>query len=109
MSTKTPILIHSWHTPESSGGFNWYPKTPVDARNARFQYDHDVESGDFEHVILMEISVPAHLALHADPDVRDNTVTRYIDTHLLDLIETGQIGHIIARHDKNTIEMENAA
>ena len=108
MSTKTPILIHSWHTPESSGGFNWYPKTPGDG-NARLQYDHDVESGDFEHVILMEISVPAHLALHADPDVRDNTVTRYIDTHLLDLIETAQTRHTNAPHDKNTIEMENAA
>lgn len=91
---KTTIIVHSWHTPGSCGGFNWYPADGIDT--ARLQYGYDVQFNDFENVILVEFDIAIEGEV-PDPDQR-NAVTEYIDAHLLDLIETGQIGRIIARH-----------
>lgn len=86
---KQRITILSSHTPDSTGGFFWAPVG--DDRLVVKEYDRDVEYG-YSHVTLVEIAVAAHW------DRQE--ITEYIDTHLLDLIETRQIGKIIKAHDR---------
>ena len=89
---KHKIVIESFFTPDSSGGFFWTPASDPDGVAAiNREFDSDVEYG-YDHVVLVELSVPT---------VEDRqAVTDYIDDVLLDLIETRQIGKIIKAHDR---------
>lgn len=89
---KHKILIESFFTPDSSGGFFWAPASgPSGVAALNREFDRDAEYG-YDHVVLVELSVPT---------VEDRqAVTEYIDSTLLDLIETRQIGKIIKAHDR---------
>ena len=88
---KHKILIESFFTPDSSGGFLWAAASdPYGVAALNREFDRDVDG--YDHVVLVELSVPT---------VEDRqAVTEYIDSVLLDLIETRQIGKIIAAHDR---------
>lgn len=90
--TKPKILIETFFTPDSSGGFLWAPASDPDGVAVlNREFDRDVAYG-YRHVVLVELSVPT---------VEDRlAVTEYIDSVLLDLIETRQIGKIIKAHDR---------
>lgn len=89
---KHKILIESFFTTDSGGGFTWCPaSSPYGVAKLKREFDRDVEYG-YQHVVLVELSVPT---------VEDRqAVTDYIDNELLDLIETRQIGKIIKAHDR---------
>ncbi len=89
--SKTKILIETFHTPDSSGGFFWCRASSLGVRVLHREYERDVESG-YAHVALIEIAV--------DSVEDENAVTGYIDSELLDLLETRQIGKIIKAHDR---------
>ena len=86
---KRRITILSSHTPDSTGGFFWAP-TGEDSLVIK-EYVRDVEYG-YDHVTLAEIAVPSRW------DRQE--ITEFIDTYLLDLIETRRIGKIIKAHDR---------
>ena len=89
---KHKILIESFFTSDSGGGFLWAAASDPDGVAVlNREFDRDVEYG-YRHVALVELSVPT---------VEDRqAVTEYIDSVLLDLIETRQIGKIIKAHDR---------
>lgn len=89
---KHKIVIELFFTPDSSGGFFWAPASdPSGVAALNREFDRDAEYG-YDHVVLVELSVPT---------VEDRqAVTEYIDNELLDLIETRQIGKIIKAHDR---------
>lgn len=89
---KHKILIESFFTTDSGGGFTWCPASSTYGVTVlKREFDRDAEYG-YDHVVLVELSVPT---------VEDRqAVTEYIDCVLLDLIETRQIGKIIKAHDR---------
>lgn len=89
---KHKILIESFFTPDSSGGFLWAAASdPYGVATLNREFDRDVAYG-YRHVVLVELSVPTVEHRLA--------VTEYIDRVLLDLIETRQIGKIIKAYDR---------
>lgn len=86
--SKTPILVLSSYTPEASGGFWWWPDTAETRADALELARHDGD--DFALVFLVTLSV-------ADV-TRPQKVTDFIDDNLLDRIERGQLGHILAAY-----------
>lgn len=80
-----PIVIQSWHTPESSGGFFWAVDTPEN-RDA-FLESHQNDLKDFNSSVVLTIGVSAFLSREE--------ITDLIDYELLDLIEQKQIGKIL--------------
>lgn len=89
--SKTKILIETFHTSDSSGGFFWCRTNSPDVRVLHREYERDVENG-YAHVALIEIAV--------DSIEDEKAVTKYIDSELLDLLETRQIGKILRSHDR---------
>lgn len=89
--SKTKILIETFHTPDSSGGFFWCRADGLGVQRLHREYERDVERG-YAHVALIEIAV--------DSVEDENAVTEYIDSELFDLLETRQIGKIIKAHDR---------
>ena len=94
---KQPIIVHAWWS-QSSSGFDWdlLDANPDATRQAyRFQFDHDVRSGNWPRVIVVEFDVAGY---HPDVEFRD-LITEYIDGQL-DVITTAQFGRITAHHNQ---------
>ena len=88
---KHKILIETFHTPDSGGGFFWCRASSLGVQVLHREYERDVERG-YAHVALIEVAV--------DSVEDENAVTEYIDSELFDLLETRQIGKIIKAHDR---------
>lgn len=94
---KVPIIVASSHTPDQGGGFFWCIASPRGREDMAAEHENDKRS--FDHAILVEFSIRMPYAEELEPGERPEVrMTDYIDTHLLDLIETGQLGKIISRH-----------
>ena len=93
--SKTTIVVYSWHTYGQSGGFNWEPATEDNLKILLDSLDLDAAQQNVANGIVVEFSLLAAPRPWSPLDRED--VTDYIDAVLLDVIETGQIGHIHAR------------
>lgn len=84
---KTPILILSFHEPDSCGGFNWALDTPE--RRQEFLEAAKNEAGDYRDVIL----IAARLALPEGAMPSD--ITDMLDEE--QVFEAGNAGEILYR------------
>lgn len=87
---KTPILILSFHEPDSCGGFNWALDTP-DRREEWIAAAYK-ESIDTRDVILIACK------LDIPDDAMPNDVTEMLDEELV--FESGRVGEVLFRSDR---------
>ncbi|WP_406245857.1 hypothetical protein ACI7YT_12515 [Microbacterium sp. M] len=85
----TPVLILSFHEPDSNGGFNWALDTPE--RRAEWIETAKRDADDYRDVIL--IAARLNLDGMAPQDVTD-----VLDSELV--FESGRVGEILYRSER---------
>lgn len=92
---KRSILVLSEHTPDSSGGFLWWPNEEPARTAAITTAANAIVRPSFDHVTLLELNVSLKLT--------SEQITEYLDS-ILDVIETRQIGKIHGKRDRVPLE-----
>lgn len=85
MSETRKVVVHSWHSPESCGGFDWYPDTQAGyiAATEAFVKDTGPDNpwgGDPVRVRLLTVDVPADLDGQALTDWLDEDIDALEET-----------------------------
>lgn len=87
VTEKQPLLILSFHEPDSCGGFHWAPDTAENREHLTEAAHRDAE--DFRDVILLAAT------LTLPPDHAPDDVTELLDRELV--FESGRVGQILYR------------
>jgi hypothetical protein len=91
MSAKVPIIIYAFHTTDSGGGYDWGFDTPENRALLRGHLVTDLTHQNYETGVL------ASVTLNNVPENWER-VAEFIEWELSDSVETGRVGHIIARY-----------
>ena len=90
MGQPMPVLVYAYHA-EGYGGFDWCPDTAENRAVLRDALILDLSHANYQTGTLVTLTIK-------EPAENREHITEFLEGEWQDAIETGRVGHILARY-----------